>query len=206
MSRNTPFSELLRTNLPDGTSGREFGRKAGLGESTGTAYLNGRHGTVSAESMEKIHDAYPTIAVAAMREALGLPAEARQWTPPREVNLLDPEVQDAIGELIKVIARGERGGLATPAQKTVTTARPAAPGPDNVMQMPNRRRKLSDAESRAEADAEVERRRQRAEAWKPLLEQGKLAARTEKGPSQGELQRRALDEATEQAEGDGGEQ
>lgn len=202
MSRNTPFSALLRQSLPAGTSGREFGRKAGLGESTGTAYLNGRHGTVSTDSMEKIHEAYPTITVAAMRQALGLPAEARRWTPPDEANLLDPEVQDAISVLIKALVKsgGGRDVAQGPAPNTQAGGdTPTAAGaPDEL----GKRRRLSDAESRRLADEEVERRRQRADSWRDQYEAGQLAARTEKTAPEGARRRRAQDEAAERGVND----
>ncbi|MDQ9075856.1 helix-turn-helix transcriptional regulator [Cutibacterium avidum] len=101
----TPLSDLLNRRNQEGLSGRELGRRAGIGESTGTQYLGGRHPKhPSREVLEKIATVLP-VTVTEMQAALDLPVDQRRWNPPAEVHTFNRETQDALSALIRAIGR-----------------------------------------------------------------------------------------------------
>lgn len=99
------MSDLLNRRNQEGLSGRELGRRAGIGESTGTQYLGGRHPKhPSREVLEKIATVLP-VTVTEMQAALDLPVDQRRWNPPAEVHTFNRETQDALSALIRAIGR-----------------------------------------------------------------------------------------------------
>lgn len=103
------LSKLLKERNVEGWSAREVARRAqwkghSISEPTATALFGGRHGEPRPETLRAVAAVLP-VTMEELRSAAGLPPETRIWEPPEEANLLAPEVQDGIADLIKAIAR-----------------------------------------------------------------------------------------------------
>lgn len=120
----TLLAELLTRANKDGWSTREIAeraRKAGhnVGHDTVAKYLRGDHGHPNEKTLRALASAFPSLELAELRAAAGLPREitladipdeasrlsARQWLAIRELIMSMVENTDAVGDTLMHVIR-----------------------------------------------------------------------------------------------------
>lgn len=88
-----------------------------IGKDTVWKYMSGRHTVVRTEVLRAFADVFPSLRLAALEKAAGVPPELGQWDPPGEAATLGRRERDALDVIIKAMARGqvdEAGGQLVP--------------------------------------------------------------------------------------------